>query len=100
MSESFEQFAIVELMGCVVFAGLVTEQVIGGQSFVRLDVPETPGQPAFTKFFGGSAIYCITPCDQTTAQLAVDRLRSHPVDLWKLQIPELPQANPYDSEDE
>jgi hypothetical protein len=86
-------------MGRVVFAGLVTEQIIGGQSFVRLDVPAMGEQPAFTKFFGSGAIYCITPCDQTTARIAVERLGSRPIDLWKLQLPELPSSKLYDSDD-
>jgi hypothetical protein len=89
MPEKFEQFAIVELMGRVVIAGLVSEQVIGGQSFVRVDVPATENQPAFTKFYGSAAIYCITPCDQAIAQAAVEGLRARPIDVWKLNLPQL-----------
>jgi hypothetical protein len=100
MAEKFEQFAIVELMGRVVVAGLVSEQVIGGQSFVRVDVPATEAQPAFTKFFGSGAIYCITPCDEATAKAAVEGLRSKPIDVWKLNLPELSSGNPYDRDDE
>ncbi len=39
MADKFEQFAIVELFGHQIIAGLVSEQVIGGQGFVRVDVP-------------------------------------------------------------
>ncbi len=44
-----EQFAIVELFGHQVIAGKVSEQVIGGQGFIRVDVPTTESQEGFTK---------------------------------------------------
>jgi hypothetical protein len=72
MSEigSFEQWCVVEIMGHKKFAGLVTEQVIGGTSFVRIDVPaiESPKREAFTKLFGAGSIYCMTPCTEETAR--------------------------------
>lgn len=43
MSEKFEQFAVVELFGHQIIAGKVSEQVIGGQGFVRVDVPAIEG---------------------------------------------------------
>jgi len=39
-SKTFESWAIVEVMGHRQFAGYVSEQAIGGASFVRVDVPE------------------------------------------------------------
>ena len=99
MSDKFEQYAIVELMGRSVIAGMVTEQVIGGQSFVRIDVPEMNGVPAFTKFYGSSAIYCITPTDEATAKAAVEGLRQKPIDIWKLNLPQLPEPDEEDEED-
>lgn len=86
MAESFEQFAIVELFGHQVIAGKVTEQVIGGQGFLRVDVPETKGVAAFTKFYGPGAIYAITPCDEATMLLAVAGLRARAIDEWKLNV--------------
>ena len=40
----FEQTCIVELMGHNMIAGKVTEQTIGGQGFVRVDVPVAVGR--------------------------------------------------------
>jgi hypothetical protein len=37
----FHSWAIVELFGHNQLAGLVTEQTIAGQSFIRIDVPKT-----------------------------------------------------------
>lgn len=89
MAEAFEQFAIVELFGHNVIAGKVSEQVIGGQGFVRVDVPATQEGEGFTKFFGPGAIYAITPCDESTVQSAVNGLRQKPIDVWKLNLPQL-----------
>jgi len=86
MSEKFEQFAIVELFGHQIIAGKVSEQVIGGQGFVRVDVPTTAAQEGFTKFYGAGAVYAITPCDEETMHAAVSGLRQKPIDVWKLHL--------------
>lgn len=89
MSEKFEQFAIVELFGHQVIAGKVSEQVVGGQGFVRVDVPSIEGAEGFTKFYGAGAIYAITPCNEETMLAAVEGLRQKPIDVWKLHLPQL-----------
>lgn len=89
MSEKFEQFAIVELFGHQIIAGKVSEQVIGGQGFIRVDVPAVEGYEAFTKFYGAGAIYAITPCDEGTALASVMGLKGKPIDVWKLNLPQL-----------
>lgn len=68
MASTFESFAIVEVMGHKQYAGYVTEQTIGGVSFVRVDVAEENGLPGFTKLLGAGAIYAITPCTEETAR--------------------------------
>ena len=70
--KTFDEWAIVEVMGHKQFAGHVTEQALGGASFVRVDVPEVKvgetrhhGEetlPAFTKLLGAGSIYAISPC--------------------------------------
>ncbi|MCA9265373.1 MAG: hypothetical protein KDA60_16045 [Planctomycetales bacterium] len=84
MSNSFESWAIVEVMGHKKYAGLVTEQVIGGASFVRVDVPETEGHAAFTKCFGAASIYCITPTTEELARGVASTLREAPVSFYDL----------------
>jgi hypothetical protein len=73
--QTFEQWAIVEIMGHRRFAGLVTEQAIGGASFVRVDVPAVDGLPAFTKLLGAGSIYAITPTTEATAKQAATSFR-------------------------
>ena len=83
MSEAkFEQWAVLEIMGHQRYAGRVTEQAIGGSSFVRLDVPEANGKAPFTKFFGSSAIYAMTIVDEETARAAVSEFQRQPIDEW------------------
>jgi hypothetical protein len=63
----FEAWAIIELMGRTVIAGRMTDQVIGGDSFLRVDIPRHDGS-TYTRLFGKSAIYCINICEESTAR--------------------------------
>lgn len=95
---SAETWAIVDLFGHVKIAGRLSEHQVGGQSFVRIDVPEVTGRrgpiPAHTRLFGGAAIYSIAFVDQGTATLAARDILAAPVSMWSLQnaIEKLPQA--------
>lgn len=84
MAEAFESWAIVEIMGHQTYAGKVSEQVIGGSSFVRVDIPDTKEQPAFTKLFGSGSIYCITPTTEVVAKALAERHSRPPVSLYDL----------------
>jgi len=101
MSEAlFEQdsYVVVEVMGHNTFAGKISEHVIGGTAFIRVDVPEIPEEirretdwrgtvhertipmvPAFTKLIGAASIYAITPCSEDVAKQVVKRHRAAPV---------------------
>lgn len=82
MTEGFSNYCIVELFGHQKIAGLVSEQVIAGQGFVRVDVPATTRQPAFTRLFGSGAIYSITPVDEETAKRAANAIYVEPVTVY------------------
>ena len=84
--DKFETWAIIELFGHNQIAGLLSEQQIANQSFVRVDVPEVNGAPGFTKFYGNGAIYAITPCSEEIARLAVARLSVKPITIWMPEI--------------
>lgn len=77
-------FAIVELFGHQKMAGTVTEQNIGGASFVRVDVPETEKQPAFTRLLNPSAIYAINPVTEDVMRLKVSQLHQAPIESWDI----------------
>jgi hypothetical protein len=82
MADSFESFCIVELFGHQKIVGKVTEQSIGGQAFVRVDVPATKRYPAFTRLFGSGAIYSITPVSEDIAIKAAEKIYVEPVTVY------------------
>jgi hypothetical protein len=100
--EVFTQWALVELFGHSRIAGLVTEQSIGGCSFLRVDVPAIDTEPAFTKCYGNGAIYAMTFVAEEVARAAAKAYRVVPVSVY--EIPELRQlrlpAVAHDQDDE
>jgi hypothetical protein len=79
--DTFEGWAILELMGRRRLAGYLTTQDIAGQSFLRIDVPSDP--PA-TQLYSAGAVYCITPTTEETARQAAGLGRVQPVSRWEL----------------
>lgn len=66
---TYEGWAIVELMGHRTFGGMVSEVEMYGGRLLRLDVFDDEGEePAMTQYYGSSAIYCITPADESLAR--------------------------------
>ena len=84
-TEKFDLWCVVELMGHQQIAGKCTEQSIAGVNMLRVDVPETKKQPAFTKFYGGTAIYAINPVDEATAVAKINALNISPIQVWNIQ---------------
>lgn len=92
-------YAVVELFGHARIAGAVSEQTFGGDSFVRVDVPEITVQEvdyenrdvegryvrrdrvvqAHTRSFGAKAIYGINWCDEATAVQAAREICDEPL---------------------
>ena len=105
MTDAFDTFCIVELFGHQRIAGRVTEQVIAGQGFVRVDVPELPAasryqaQPAFTRLYGPNAIYAITPVSEEVALRAAQSMRVVPVNVY-IAVPQLEAHNGPEWDDE
>lgn len=81
-AQQIKLFAIVELFGHQKMAGVVTEQQLGGASFVRVDVPETESSPAFTRLLNPSAIYAINPVSEDVMKLKVESLNAKPIEAW------------------
>lgn len=92
----YEGWALLEIMGHRQTAGRISEVQIGGATMLRVDVPKpghggannggaslalNGGEPAglaldeiaVTQYYGGSSIYCMTPCDEETARKALNR---------------------------
>jgi hypothetical protein len=91
--EQFEQWAVVELFGHSQIAGLVSSQTIGGDSFIRVDVPDDEGEGwRFTKLLGKGAIYAMTFCSEEAGRIAARRLDIRPVTEWT--VPDAKRALP------
>lgn len=106
----FEQWCILDIMGHQRFAGLVTEQTLAGASFLRIDIPETKNQPAFTKLFSPSSVYAITPTTEELAKAMAASINNVPISIYdlpesmqaKLRAPSLPSPkleSDYDEDD-
>lgn len=80
-----QTWAIVELMGHVKSAGMVSEETHFGTVLLRLDVPESNGNPARTEFYGGSALFRLTPCTEEVARLVLQR--STPAQIVPYALP-------------
>ncbi len=90
---AFDCWAIVEILGRKVVAGRVTEQVIAGQGFVRVDVPAVDDQAAFTQLYGPGSIYAITPTTEEIATAFVARNVGAPIQPYQLRLPEPAQVD-------
>ena len=83
--QKFETWAIVELLGHQKIAGQVSEQPLAGTNMLRIDVPETKSNPAFTRLVGGSAIYAINPCSEDVAKYVAENLMVKPIEAWDIR---------------
>lgn len=89
--ELFKEWCVLELMGHRKLAGMVSEQAIGGASFIRIDVPGENGMVA-TQFYSPASIYCITPVKEEIARGLAKSYQPEPVSKWELPAP-IKEAN-------
>jgi len=82
MSDKFESWGHIELMGHQRIAGRISEQVIGGGNLVRVDVPD--GESFRTVFYGASAIYALHVTDEAAARAVARTLGTQPAYAWEL----------------
>jgi hypothetical protein len=82
---TFEGWVILELMGHRRLAGYLSEEVVGGTAFLRIDVPGVDSQVAATQFYSGSAVYCITPTTEEIARKVAASCQPAPVTAWELR---------------
>lgn len=87
-TESFQQWAILELMGHVRLAGIVTEEERFGIKMGRIDIPNQDGFT--TQYFGGSSVYRLTPTTEEIARGVATRNQPTPVHRWELPAASIP----------
>ena len=80
--ELFEQWAVVELLGHVRMAGLVTEEDRFGGKLGRIDIPV--GDKFITQYFGHGSVYRLTPCSEEVARAVSSANEPRPVHVYEL----------------
>jgi ethanolamine utilization protein EutQ (cupin superfamily) len=86
VSDEVKTWAIVELMGHKVVAGLVSKSEMLGKPLLRVDVPATSTYPEFTQFYGEAAIYCVTFVSEEVAKRTAEANKTNPVSVY---VPDL-----------
>jgi hypothetical protein len=83
--ESFDSWAVLELMGHVRMAGRVTEEERFGCKMGRIDVPL--GDGFTTVYFGGGSVYRMVPVTEELARSVAEGSQPKPVHPWELPKP-------------
>jgi hypothetical protein len=101
-TSGFDQWAIVDVMGHQRFIGKVTEQVIAGAGFIRVDVPGEDGTVTFSKLLGTASIHSISIVSEEIARAMASRGKQSPLsayDIERLKVPQ-PRLATRDSDQE
>ena len=85
-NDKFETWGVVELFEHSRIAGKISEATIGGCSFVRVDVPEVGGRPAFSKLYGNGAIYSMTPTSEEVVMAALKSIHEAPLNVYMPEV--------------
>lgn len=92
-------WALVELFGHARIVGFLSQQTFGSGVLFRVDVPDLLKEgkiqrKGFTRYFGLSAIYSITPIDEATVRRLLPSIDGTPGEARPLTI------RSYDCDDE
>ena len=77
--------ALVELFGHTRIAGQVSEHALGGNTMIRIDVPETKQNPRFTKFVNPSAVYALNPIAEEMMHQLANEIQAKPIYSYHLR---------------
>jgi hypothetical protein len=98
MDTKFEEWAIMEIFGYRKLAGKVSDAVIGGGSFIRIDIPG-PDESWSTQFYSPQAVYSIIPVGEDLARGMAEQYQPEPVHRWELPQLRQPDIKPDDIPD-
>lgn len=85
-SEDFAQWAIIECMGHVAYAGFAESTTVFGRPMVKLTVPEITGEravPSYTKFIAPNSLYAVTPVSEDFAKRMAAKYRKAPIEGYE-----------------
>jgi hypothetical protein len=77
--KKFETWGVLELIGHLTIAGRISEEEVFGAMLCRVDVPAVNGIDAYTRYFGQSSIYSVSPTTEETATAVAMRNSPTPV---------------------
>jgi len=82
-SQELKSWALVELFGHQRIVGYLSQQTFGTGVLFRVDVPDLlkdgkKTRDGFTRYFGLSAIYSITPIDEATVRALLPSIDGTP----------------------
>lgn len=80
---AYEGRAVLEIMGHRRLAGYLSEQLVAGVPFVRIDVPGPEGTMA-SQLYSPSSVYAITPTTEEIARGVAAQNQPRPVHPWEL----------------
>ncbi len=83
-SEKLNTWAIVDLFGHSQIAGRVSDVLIAGAPFLRVDVPDVGDTPEYTRYYHPNAIYSIAPVAEEVARAKAVHLQARPVQVYEL----------------
>lgn len=104
-AQHFESWGIVALFGHKQIAGRISEQAIGGETLIRVDVP-TDVEAYHTQLFGKGAIYSMSLTDEAIAREFAKRSTTRPVSAYDVpqllrdNAPALPRRSDVDLDDD
>jgi len=104
MNEPLSGYYLVEQLGHNRYVGQVSEVIIAGAGFLRVDVPEVhltpydPAIPAFTKLIAPQSLFALTPLTYDEAMSAFELIRAKPHNLTPASRTYPVSLPPYDDE--
>ena len=96
--QPFEEWGILELLGHVRVAGIITEEELFGGKIGRIDIPTASGFA--TQYFGHGSIYRLTPCTEQVARGVAAANQPRPIGYFELEsMNPTPEPQDFDDED-
>jgi hypothetical protein len=87
---TFDEFAILEVMGKTRLGGRVREQHVFGVAMIRIDIPDGKGGFKLTRFFHPQALFSITLVGEKEATAVAMYNDAPPVTRWEMTQKQLP----------
>jgi hypothetical protein len=95
---TFDEWAVIELLGHRRVAGRVREVQIAGAGFLRIDIPPTQGHAAQTQYVSPGSVYALHPVTEQVATASAANCRPEPIARWELPASEPGPVLVYDDE--